>query len=147
VLIVIKRKGEIVSESNKTLARRVFEAIWNRAELSLADEMYSGDYVAHIAHTPEAIRGVEAFKQFVALFHALYPDLQFTVEDQIAEGDKVATRWTARSPNIGADVAVAGISIHRLADGRFVESWDNWDAVGALQAMGPGVFEKIGLSM
>jgi predicted SnoaL-like aldol condensation-catalyzing enzyme len=136
-----------VSESNKKLARKIFEEIWNQGSLPLADEMYDGDYVAHISHHPEAIRGVEAFKQFVALFQALHSDLQFTVEDQIAEGDQVVTRWTARSPGLGTDVAVTGISIHRLADGRFVESWDNWDTVSALQARGQQVFDKIGLSI
>ncbi len=103
--------------------------------------------MAHISHDAEVIRGIEAFKQFVALFQALHPDLQFTIEDQIAEGDQVVTRWTARSPGLGTDVAVTGISIHRLADGRFVESWDNWDTVGALQARGQELFDKIGLSI
>ena len=147
VPVVINRKEKIVSESNKTLARKVFEELWNQGALPLADEMYDGDYVAHISHHPEAIQGIEAFKQFVALFQALHPDLQFTVEDQIAEGDQVVTRWTARSPGLGTDVAVTGISIHRLADGRFVESWDNWDTVGALQDRGQELFDKIGLSI
>ena len=136
-----------MSESNKKLARKIFEEIWNQGALPLADELYDADYVAHISHYPEAIRGVEAFKQFVALFQALHSDLQFTVEDQIAEGDQVVTRWTARSPGLGTDVAVTGISIHRLADGRFVESWDNWDTISALQARGQQVFDKIGLSI
>ena len=134
-------------ESNKTLARKVFEEIWNQGALPLADEIYDRDYVAHISHHPEAIQGVEAFKQFVALFQTLHPDLQFTVEDQIAEGDQVVTRWTARSQGLGADIAVTGISIHRLAKGLFVESWDNWDTVDALQARGQELFDKIGLSI
>ena len=82
--VVIDRKERIVSESNKKLARKIFEEIWNQGALPLADELYDADYVAHISHYPEAIRGVEAFKQFVALFQALHSDLQFTVEDQIA---------------------------------------------------------------
>ncbi len=147
VPVVINRKERIVSEFNKTLARKIFEEIWNQGALPLADEIYGEDYVAHISHHPEAIQGVEAFKQFVALFQALHPDLQFTVEDQIAESDQVVTRWTARSPGLGTDVAVTGISIHRIADGRFVESWDNWDTVGALQARGSELFDKIGLSI
>jgi predicted ester cyclase len=108
--------------------------------------MYDGDYVAHTSHHPEVIQEIEAFKQFVSLFQVLHPDLHFTVEDQIAEGDQVVTRWAVRSPGLGADIAVTGISIHRLADGRFVESWHNWDAVGALQARGPELFDKFGLN-
>ena len=61
-----------MSESNKKLARKIFEEIWNQGALPLADELYDADYVAHISHHPEAIRGVEAFKQFVALFQALH---------------------------------------------------------------------------
>ncbi|MBL0714779.1 MAG: ester cyclase [Desulfosarcina sp.] len=136
-----------MSESNKKLVRKVFEELWNRAALSLADEICREDYLVHMANSEEAIRGVEAFKQFVALCQALHPSLQFTVEDQIAEGDKVVTRWTARSQNIGAEAALTGISIHRLADGRLAEAWDNWDAVGALQDRGPELFDKIGLSI
>lgn len=134
-------------EAHKALARKIFENIWNLADLTLVDEIYSEDYVAHIAHAPEDIGGREAFKQFVALFHALFPDLQFTLEDQIAEDDKIVTRWTARSASVGTELTAAGISIHRLADGRIVESWDNWDALSAMQAAGPGVFDKIGLSL
>ena len=148
VPIVINRKEKIVSESNKTLARKIFEELWSvGGTLTLADEMYDVDYVAHVSHHPEAIQGIEAFKQFVALFQAMHPELQFTVEDQIAEGDKVVTRWTALSPGLEADIVVTGISIHRLVDGKFVESWDNWDTVDALQTRGQELFDKIGLSI
>ncbi len=133
--------------TNKATAARVFETIWNQQDLKVIEAIYSEDFVAHIAHTPEAIRGVEAFAQFVALFQALHPELHFTVEDQIAEGDRVATRWTARAPDLGEDAAMAGISIHRLVDGKVVESWDNWDSVGELQASGKDVFDKIGMSL
>jgi len=137
-----------VSETSKAIARRVFEELWSLADLALAEELYDPDYVAHIAQYPEPIQGLESFKQFVALFNALYPDLRFTVEAQIAEGQKVVTRWTVRAAALGADVAVSGIAIHRLSpEGKIVESWDNWDAIGALQALGPDVFEKIGLSI
>lgn len=56
------------------------------------DELYSEAYVAHVANTPEEVRGTEHFKQFIALYSAVAPDLQFEVQDQIAEADKVATR-------------------------------------------------------
>jgi ketosteroid isomerase-like protein len=136
-----------VSNTHKATIARIFEELWNRQDLTVIEEVCAEDFVAHIAHTPEAICGVEAFSHFVALFQALHPDLHFTVEDQIAEGDKVATRWTARAPDLGSGAVLTGISIHRLMDGRVVESWDNWDAVGALQARGQGVFDKIGLSL
>lgn len=145
-----------MSQENKALIRRVFEEIWNKSDLSVVDEIYAPDYVAHIANAPAPVDGPERFKQFVALLGVVSPDLQFRTEDQIAEGDKVATRWTAiGSPAggvfsgaaAGAKTTVTGISIHRIVNGRIAESWDNWDALSALQALGPDVFESVSLSI
>ncbi len=136
-----------MSASNKATIVRIFEKIWNQHDLALIEEIYAEDFRAHITHSPEDIRGVEAFYQFVALFQALYPEFTFVVEDQITEGDKVATRWTARTPDHGDEAAMTGISIHRLADGKVAESWDNWDSVSALQASGPELFHQIGMSI
>ena len=145
-----------MSDEIKALARRIFEEVWNREDPSVVAQLYADDYVAHVASTPEPIRGVERFQQFVALFRVLSPDLHFEIEDQIAEGDKVVTRWTARGTTAGSlagaeptgDLTtVTGISIHRLANGKFVESWDNWDALTAMQALGTDVFESISLSL
>jgi predicted SnoaL-like aldol condensation-catalyzing enzyme len=135
-----------VSDTHKATIAQIFEKIWNHHDLAVVEAIYAEDFVAHIANTPEAIRGIEAFKQFVVLFQALHPEFSFTVEDQIAEGDKVATRWTAQAPALGSGAVLTGISIHRLMGGRVVESWDNWDAVGALQASGPELFDRIGVS-
>lgn len=145
-----------MSEENKGLSRKSFETVWSEGDLAVADQICAPDYVAHIANIPTVISGVEQFKQFVALFRALSPDLQFEVEDQIAEGDKVATRWTARTRGaeglaalVSADgeIEVAGITIHRVAQGRLAESWDNWDAMTAFQALGQDVFEQLSLSL
>ncbi|MDJ0875003.1 MAG: ester cyclase [Desulfobacterales bacterium] len=136
-----------MSDQNKATIARIFEKIWNQHDLDLIEEIYAENFRAHITHSPEDISGVEAFFQFVALFQAMYPDFTFTVDDQIAEGDKVATRWTARTPELGDEAAMTGISIHRLVDGKVVESWDNWDSVSALQASGPELFDQIGVSL
>lgn len=136
-----------MSDTHKATIVRVFEKIWNEHNLDLIEAIYAEDFRAHITHSPEDINGVEAFYQFVALFQAMYPDFTFTVEDQIAEGDKVATRWTARTPDLGTEAAMTGISIHRLVEGKVVEAWDNWDSVSALQASGPELFDQIGVSL
>jgi predicted ester cyclase len=116
-----------VSEDLKQLVRKNYENVWNQGDVSVADQIYADNYIAHIANMPSAISSVEEFKQFVVLFRALSPDLFFTVEDQIAEGDKVATRWTATIRNTGelsasepagGDIIVAGMSIHKVVDGR-----------------------------
>ncbi len=136
-----------MSETNKNTVRAIFETFWNRADWPLAETLFHPEHVGHIAHTPEPLKGIESFQHFAALLHALYPDLRFTVEDQIGEGDRVATRWTARSAHFGSGQVVTGISIYRLTEGRVVETWDNWDAVALIQDSGPGVFEKIGLRL
>ena len=145
-----------MSEEIKQIVRKNYEDVWSQGDLSAADQIYADTYVAHIANMPSAISGAEQFKQFVALFRALSPDLCFTVEEQIAEGDKVATRWTARTRNTGDllplaaagnEIVITGISIHKVAAGRLAESWDNWDAMTAFQAMGQDVFETLSLNL
>ena len=140
----------------KALIRRVFDEVWNKTDLSLVDEIFSEDFVAHVAGAPRDIAGPEQFKQFVALHGVLASELHFEVEEQIGEGDSVATRWTATMVpgsgivNLPADdqaITVAGISIHRFADGRIVESWDNWDALTLYQALGADVFERVSVSI
>ena len=140
----------------KQAVRNVFEKVWNEGDASVADQIYADSYVAHIANISSTINGVEEFIQFVALFRAISPSLCFTIEDQVSEGDKVATRWTARMQNsgdgpasesAGEEVLVTGMSMHRMAEGRLVESWDNWDAMTVFQTLGQDVFESLSLSL
>lgn len=139
-------------EANKALVRRSFEAIWSQGNLAVADEILSSDYVGHIATLPEPVRGVEAFKQLVAMYHFSFPDTRFEIQDQIAEGHKVASRWIARGTHRGEFMGIApsgqamsvtGMSFHRLDDGRIQESWDDWDALSILQGMTGDVFQSL----
>ena len=82
-------------EDQKNIIRRVFDEVWNKNDLSLVDQVYAAEYVAHVAGAPRDIEGPEHFKQFVAMHGVLASDLSFSIEDQIAESDRVATRWTA----------------------------------------------------
>lgn len=143
-------------QDNKLIIRRVFEEVWNKNDFSLIDQVYSPEYVAHIAGSPRDIEGPEQFKQFVALHGVMTSELHFGVDEQVAEDDRVATRWTATSTTAsgliagGGDsqtVTVTGISIHHIADGKIVESWDNWDALTLYQSLGSDVFERVSLSI
>ena len=118
-----------MSEDIKQVVRSVFETVWNHGDADTADRIYADSYVANIANVPSAIHGVEEFVQFVALFRAISPDLRFTVEDQVSEGDKVATRWTARLKSsgdgpdaqpAGENIVVTGMSFHQLANGKLL---------------------------
>lgn len=126
-----------------------YERIWidglNRGDVSSADKAFASDCVIHINGSPEPNLGVEGFKQMVSGLIAAFPDLQFTIEDQIVAGDKVATRWTAVGthsgalgsvPATGRKVRVGGLILDRVVDSKVVERWELWDQMGMLQQLG-----------
>ena len=130
-----------MSEENKALARR-WAGIFNQDNLDLVDEIYAPDFVGHDPAMPEDTRGVEGAREFYSMYRSAFPDTEITVEDQVAEGDKVVTRWTARGthqgelmgvPPSGNRVEVMGTTISRIEDGKIVEEWDIYDALGMMQ--------------
>jgi steroid delta-isomerase-like uncharacterized protein len=134
-----------MSEQNKTLARRQVEEAFNEGKLDVIDELIAPSFVNHDPATQEQIRGPEALKEFVKTYRSAFPDLRVTIEDQIAEGDKVVSRWSARGtqkgellgmPASNKQATVTGISIDRFEGGKIVESWNNWDTLGMLQQLG-----------
>jgi steroid delta-isomerase-like uncharacterized protein len=129
----------------KAIARREIEEIFGGGNLDLADEIVAADYVGYDPALPEAIRGPEGIKQAAAGYRAAFPDLTVTVEEQVAEGDIVVTRWTARGTHqgelfgiaaTGKQATVTGISIERIVDGKIAEDRTNWDTLGLLQQLG-----------
>jgi steroid delta-isomerase-like uncharacterized protein len=134
-----------MSEQNKTISRRSVEEAFKKGNLDVLDELVSPSFVNHDPASPEDIRGVEGFKEFVNTYRSAFPDVRVTIEDQIAEGDKVVSRWSARGtqkgelqgiPASNKQVTVTGISIDRIEGGKIVESWNNWDTLGMLQQLG-----------
>jgi steroid delta-isomerase-like uncharacterized protein len=130
---------------NKTISRRADEELFNRGNLDVADELFAPSFVYHDPASGEEWRGPESVKQYAAMLRAAFPDLHQTIEDQVAEGDKVAYRWTARGTHkgklmgiapIGNQVTFTGTSIARLADGKIEEIWENYDALGMMQQLG-----------
>lgn len=145
-----------MTQDPKTVVQQMFDQVWNKSDLSFVDRVYAQDYVAHISGAPQDIESPEQFKQLVTLYAVLTSDLNIRVDDQIAEGDRVATRWSAtltptkgldNAPTDDQEVKVTGISIHRFVDGKIVESWDNWDALTFYQSMGVDVLESVSLSI
>jgi steroid delta-isomerase-like uncharacterized protein len=119
-----------MSETNKAHIRRVIEEVYNRGDLGVVDEVAASDLVIHASS--QDIRGREGAKQHVAQLRAGFPDLRFTIEDQIAEGDRVVTRWSARGthkgtfqgvPATGREVRLVGTDIDRIIGGKIVECW------------------------
>jgi steroid delta-isomerase-like uncharacterized protein len=133
-----------VSEQNKALVRRFFDEVWNGRNLAAIDDLFEPDYVAH-GRPPSLPPGPEGLKQRIAMTHSAFPDGRMTVEDQVAEGDIVVTRWTAHGthqgeylglPPTGKQVTVRGVDIDRVANGRIAESWDLFDQWGLMEQLG-----------
>lgn len=135
------------SEENKSIARRFREEIWNTGNLGVADEICTADAVFHINDpvTPDFGRGPTVLKQVVSMYRTALPDAQCTIDDLIAEGDKVVIRWRGGGTHrgnlgnlapTGRSVSVTGIDILRIASGKVEESWINWDTMGMMQQLG-----------
>ena len=130
-------------QDNKTIVRRLLEEPWTNMEA--VDELLDERYVGYDPSLPGPLRGPEGFKQNVSMFRAAYSDARITVDDQIAEGDKVASRWTGRGTHdgelmgiapTGTQVTVWGLTVSRLDGGTVVEEWTNWDTLGMLRQLG-----------
>ena len=135
-----------MSAQNKAVLQRMYDII-NSGDLSRAEEVMTPDAVEHeeVPGVPPGTQGIEAFRHFVTMFRAAFPDLRITEEDVIAEGDKVAARFTMRGTHrgefmgiapTGTSISVTGIDIVRFAGGRAVEHWGQTDAMGLLQQLG-----------
>ncbi|UCD50392.1 MAG: ester cyclase [Phycisphaerales bacterium] len=130
-------------EANKALVHRLFaEAI--TGNLDIIDELIAADYLFHDPVSPVEVRGPEGYKQEFGMYLTAFPDIQIALEDMIAEGDKVAIRWTLSGTHggelmgigpSGTPVTVTGISMYRMADGKFVETWASYDALGMIQQL------------
>jgi steroid delta-isomerase-like uncharacterized protein len=134
-----------MSEQNKATSRRAVELVAS-GDLDQVDSIVSEDAVDHDTQNPNAgLHGPEGYKRSAAMYRAAFPDLRMKVEDQIAEGDKVVTRWTATGthdgdlpgfPATGRTSTVTGIGIDRFEGGLIVETWGNWDTLGMMQQLG-----------
>jgi steroid delta-isomerase-like uncharacterized protein len=133
-----------VSEANKELSRR-FTEVFSTGDGALAEQVLSPDIVFHGTTGDGEIRGIDGFKAFVAAYRSAFPGARSTVEDQVAEGDRVVTRWRARGTHRGdlgpipassRAFEMEGITIERIAGGKIVEVWVARDELGLLRQLG-----------
>ena len=133
-------------ELNKAVLRREVEELYNHTgNLDVVEEIFSPDYVSHEPASGE-VRGIEGARQFAATFRGAFPDLENTIEDMVAEGEKVVMRFRGSGTHLGETEAfgpptgnrmeITGITIKRLTDGKIVEAWTNFDALGMMQQLG-----------
>ena len=136
----------MLTETNKTVSRRFFDEVFGKGKLNVLDELIAKDHVNSGPGTPPDLTpGLEGTKQLVTMYRNAFPDLRFTIDEQIAEGDKVVTRWTAHGthqgelvgiPATGKSSTVTGIVVDRLVNGKITETWGIFDQFGMMQQLG-----------
>ena len=133
-----------MSEENKAVIRRLVDGFWNEGKAEVIDEVYAADFVHHNP-PPGSLSTREAIKEFSVSFRAAFSEIHTTVDDMIAEGDKVVWRWTFRGthtghfmeiPATGKQVTLKGIDIDRFSSGSITERWDQADFLSLLQQLG-----------
>ena len=132
-----------MSEENKAVVRRWVE-VFNEGNLDAVDELLTDSYVRHDPNSPE-VRGPEEEKQLIAMYRSAFPDLRFSVEDMVAEDDKVATRLGISATHKGEllgipptenQLSFTAMELYRLAEGKIDEQWVNVDTLGMMQQLG-----------
>jgi steroid delta-isomerase-like uncharacterized protein len=133
-----------MSEANKAMTRRFANEVMNRGNLRVVDELCAPNVVDH-SMPPGFPAGTAGVKQMVTMYRSAFPDMRATIEDLIAEGDKVVARWSATGthrgelmgiPATGKRVTVTGIGIDRFASGKMVEHWEIFDQLSMMQQLG-----------
>jgi steroid delta-isomerase-like uncharacterized protein len=127
-----------MSQENKGLVQRWFEEVWNNGRADLIEEMFDENGIAHgLSDDPaKPIKGPKDYTPFYKSFREAFPNMKIVVEDMIAEGDKVTARCSVRGKHEGnfrglaatqSPIEFTGITIVRIADGKIVEAWNNFD--------------------
>jgi steroid delta-isomerase-like uncharacterized protein len=134
-----------LAPNNAAIASQWFEQFWNQKKFDTIEKLVAPDCRLHGHADHDAVIGMAEFREFAQALQAAFPDIHIDVEDTISEGDRTVVRWVSRGthrgdfmgiPPSGKKILVRGVSVIRFADGKIVESWDNWDKLGMLQAVG-----------
>jgi steroid delta-isomerase-like uncharacterized protein len=134
-----------MSEQNKSVVRRLFDELWNKGNLQVADELIAPTYQHHDASTPDLGKGPESEKKRVNLYRTAFHDFRLNLEDLLADGETVVARWSCRGVHkgelngiapTGKQFAITGVTIARFSSGKIVEGFVNWDALGLMRQLG-----------
>jgi steroid delta-isomerase-like uncharacterized protein len=129
----------------KVIVRRLYEDVWNKRKLEVVSDLFSPSHALHDSNFSGSSVGPEAYKIQAAMFLAAFPDLRFTVEDTVAEKDKLVASWTISGTHKGEfmgirptnkRMSVEGITIHYIANGKIIDSNISWDALGLMRQLG-----------
>jgi steroid delta-isomerase-like uncharacterized protein len=132
------------TEENRALLRRAWDEIYGQGRLDCIGDVALPDVVAH---EPDGdVRGVEEFERYLTSYLTAFPDTEVTIEDVVAEGDKVVSRYTVHGthtgttddygPPTGRRIAIEGITLYRFERGRLAELWDRYDNLAVMRQLG-----------
>jgi len=136
---------------NRAIILRLYEEAWNKRKMEVIKELISPSHALQAPNLSGSAVGPEAYQGQILRFLGGFPDLRFTIEDTIAEKDKVVACWTFSGthkgdfmgvPPTSRKVSVEGMTIHHLADGKIMDSYTNWDALGMMKQL--GAFPTVG---
>ncbi len=137
------------TEQNKAIVRRFYEEAWGQGNLAVVDEIFADDYARHDLRPGNPLSGPAGMKKIAADFRAAFPDLQFTIDLMVAEGEMVVARWMMEGTNTGpwGDIPPTGkraqffgVNIFRLTQGQVVEIWNHRDDLGLMQQLGAPIY-------
>jgi steroid delta-isomerase-like uncharacterized protein len=140
----MQRKQMIMSTENKEIVRRIYDEVWSQGRFETIDELYAPTFSMDDPLAP-GVQGPDGYRQYAKGMFAVFPDLKIAVEEQVAEGNKVATRWRATGthkgelmgiPPTGKQGSTTGLTITHLVDGKVVSETSEWNALGLLQQLG-----------
>ena len=133
-----------MSEANKTVVRQIVDEIWNGKKHDRIDEFYADDFVNIDPSSPD-VKNLAQFKEWVAVMNAGFPDEQVTIEDMVAEGDKVVKQWSVKATHTGEFMGIpptnkktnmSGITIYRIVDGKVKGCVWSYDTYGFMVQLG-----------
>lgn len=132
-------------ETSRALVSRIASDIWNRGDLDVVDDVMAPDARYHGPHMPDGEGDRESWRRAIAMYRSAFPDSHVVFEEMICSGDTVIGRWSATGTHLGElpgmaptgqRIAIGGITIYRLADGKIVEAWEQLDLLGMWQQLG-----------
>jgi steroid delta-isomerase-like uncharacterized protein len=133
------------AEQNKEIVRRFYEQVWNAHDPSATATYYAEEFVDHNPALPNLSPGMEGARQTFAGFLSAFPDVHFTLNAVLGDGDLVACHWTASGKNggsllgrpaTGRKITISGADIFRVTNGKIVERWGSFDTLGMMQQLG-----------
>jgi steroid delta-isomerase-like uncharacterized protein len=134
-----------VSDENKNIARRLMEEGWNMGQEQVVDQLMSPQCRFHDPVFPSLTSGAENYRQHIRTCKNAFPDLRFTIADEIAERNEVVLHWKGQGthrgnflgiPATNKSASVEGTSIHRIEEGKIVELWSDWNVLSLLEQLG-----------